>query len=184
MFLTKGKIRLYMAIALFLMAVIMAYSFMVSVKLCKFINTSIQLQKEVQELRSENEGLKRVLKELNGKVDTFIQMPPREAYPVIRGGSRVREILTDCQVTYYNDNGLTATGTTATPGRTIAVDPDTIPLGSRLYIELPNGETHQGIAEDTGSAVLGKVLDIHKDAPDVDLLKMGRVHGARAYILY
>lgn len=35
------------------MAVVIAYSFVVSVKLCKFIDASIQLQKEVQELRSK-----------------------------------------------------------------------------------------------------------------------------------
>lgn len=52
-----------------------------------------------------------------------------------------------------NSDGITATGTVATEGRTIAVDPDVIPLGSRVRI---NGTVY--IAEDTG--VTGNVIDL------------------------
>ena len=59
--------------------------------------------------------------------------------------------------------GITASGTTATEGRTIAVDPSVIPLGSVVMI---NGQKY--IAEDTGSGVTKKHIDIyfenHKDA--------------------
>lgn len=51
------------------------------------------------------------------------------------------------------DYGITATGTKATEGRTIAVDPDVIPLGSEVLI---NGVIY--IAEDTG--VEGKTIDL------------------------
>ena len=51
--------------------------------------------------------------------------------------------------------GLTATGTRATPGRTIAVDPSVIPLGSEVIV---NGCTY--IAEDTGSHIRGKRIDL------------------------
>lgn len=54
------------------------------------------------------------------------------------------------------DYGLTATGTVATAGRTIAVDPDVIPLGSEVLI---NGVIY--IAEDTG--VQGKTIDLFVD---------------------
>lgn len=50
----------------------------------------------------------------------------------------------------------TATGTIPTEGRTVAVDPKVIPLGSVVMI---NGVGY--IAEDTGSAVSGKVVDIY-----------------------
>lgn len=50
----------------------------------------------------------------------------------------------------------TATGTIPTEGRTVAVDPNVIPLGSVVMI---NGVGY--IAEDTGSAVSGKVVDIY-----------------------
>lgn len=49
--------------------------------------------------------------------------------------------------------GVTATGTVATEGQTVAVDPDIIPLGSEVLI---NGVIY--IAEDTG--VAGKTIDI------------------------
>ena len=49
----------------------------------------------------------------------------------------------------------TASGTVPTVGRTIAVDPNVIPLGSQVII---NG--HVYTAEDTGSAVKGNVIDV------------------------
>jgi len=52
-------------------------------------------------------------------------------------------------------NGITATGTKAEAGRTIAVDPDVIPLGTAVYID---GQKY--IAEDTGSAIDGKRIDV------------------------
>lgn len=52
-------------------------------------------------------------------------------------------------------DGITATGTQATPGRTIAVDPKVIPLGSTVYI---NGTEY--IAEDIGGAIKGNRIDV------------------------
>ncbi len=49
----------------------------------------------------------------------------------------------------------TASGTAATPGRTIAVDPSVIPLGTRVII---NGNVY--VAEDTGGAITGNKIDI------------------------
>lgn len=49
----------------------------------------------------------------------------------------------------------TASGTVPTAGRTIAVDPSVIPLGSQVII---NG--HVYTAEDTGGAIKGNVIDI------------------------
>lgn len=56
-------------------------------------------------------------------------------------------------------NGLTATGTTATEGRTIAVDPRVIPYGSKVII---NG--HEYIAEDCGGAIKGNRIDVYFDS--------------------
>lgn len=55
-----------------------------------------------------------------------------------------------------NNLALTATGTTLTEGRTIAVDPSIIPLGSRVFIE----GYGVFIAEDTGGAIKGNKIDI------------------------
>ena len=62
-----------------------------------------------------------------------------------------------CPCTYCcgKSNGITATGTIATAGRTIAVDPKIIPLGSTVII---NGREY--IAEDTGGGIRGYKVDI------------------------
>lgn len=52
--------------------------------------------------------------------------------------------------------GLTKSGTTVTEGRTIAVDPKVIPLGSRVYID----GYGVFIAEDVGSAIKENKIDI------------------------
>lgn len=61
-------------------------------------------------------------------------------------------------------DGLTYTETVATEGRTIAVDPNVIPLGSRLEV---NGVEY--IAEDIGGAIKGNKVDIFFNSHDVAL---------------
>lgn len=51
--------------------------------------------------------------------------------------------------------GITKSGKRATEGRTIAVDPNIIPLGTTVYL---NNTPY--IAEDTGSAIKGKKIDL------------------------
>lgn len=62
----------------------------------------------------------------------------------------------------------TASGTQMQQGRTIAVDPNVIPLGSRVSV---NG--HIYTAEDTGSAIKGKIIDIYYNSHSA-ALKFGR----------
>lgn len=57
----------------------------------------------------------------------------------------------------YGD--MTATGKRAVEGRTIAVDPNTIPYGTELYIDGVGYRT----AEDCGGLVKGKHIDIYFD---------------------
>ncbi len=52
---------------------------------------------------------------------------------------------------------ITATGTSARAGRTVAVDPKVIPLGSRIFIE----GIGERIAEDVGGAVKGRHIDVY-----------------------
>lgn len=52
--------------------------------------------------------------------------------------------------------GLTASGTVPQQGRTVAVDPDVIPLGSKVWID----GVGPYIAEDTGSGIDGNTIDV------------------------
>ena len=53
-------------------------------------------------------------------------------------------------------DGITATGTEATPGRTVAADWSVLPPGSTVYIV----GVGVRVVEDSGSAVTGKQLDV------------------------
>ena len=52
---------------------------------------------------------------------------------------------------------ITATGTAARAGRTVAVDPKVIPLGSKIYIE----GLGERIAEDVGGGIKGHHIDVY-----------------------
>jgi 3D (Asp-Asp-Asp) domain-containing protein len=86
---------------------------------------------------------------------------------------KVKSVLSNVTLTAYSAGlastgkekgdpgyGITASGTRVSEGRTISVDPDVIPLGWWVYIE--------GIglrrAEDTGSAIKGKKIDVYYDS--------------------
>lgn len=56
-------------------------------------------------------------------------------------------------------DGITATGTIATEGRTIAVDPNKIPYGTEVIID---GKSY--FAEDCGSAIKGNKIDLYFDS--------------------
>lgn len=56
-------------------------------------------------------------------------------------------------------SGYTATGTLATEGRTIAVDPKVIPYGTHVLLIWPDGTQHSYISEDCGGGVNGNHID-------------------------
>lgn len=74
--------------------------------------------------------------------------------------------------------GMTASGTRATEGRTVSVDPNVIPLGTWIYIE--------GIglrrAEDTGGAVKGNKVDVYFNSNST-ALNFGKKKGYKVYII-
>lgn len=90
-------------------------------------------------------------------------------------------VIEDVTVTHYDccvqccgkDNGITASGRKATPGVTVAVDPNVIPLGSDVLVDYGDGEIHYYRADDTGGSVKGNHIDLcvatHEEA-----LQMGR----------
>lgn len=88
--------------------------------------------------------------------------PPQEYTP---GNSEGKQYLGSFYITHYCNcnlccgswaNGPTASGTYPTGGRTIAVDPSVIPLGTRVII---NGQVY--VAEDTGGMIKGNKIDIY-----------------------
>lgn len=116
---------------------------------------------EIAELKAENEELTRRSEELSFALDEVCWETG----------------WTECatfQITHYCSceiccgkwaNGSTATGTEATEGRTVAVDPNVIPLGSEVRI----GD-HTYIAEDTG--VRGHVIDVFVSSHE-EALRLG-----------
>lgn len=63
--------------------------------------------------------------------------------------------------------GVTYTGTRALEGRTVAVDPQVIPLGSEVKIPALSPYTY--IAEDTGRLIKGNRIDIYMDSEEACL---------------
>lgn len=74
--------------------------------------------------------------------------------------------------------GITFSGAKAQEGRTIAVDPQLIPLGSKVYIE---GVGFR-IAEDTGGAVKGEHIDLFLNDCST-ALEFGVQNHVKVYIL-
>ena len=66
------------------------------------------------------------------------------------------------------DDGITYSGVKATPGVTVAVDPNVIPIGSDVLVDYGDGVINYYRADDTGSAIKGNELDLcvssHQDA--------------------
>ena len=80
-----------------------------------------------------------------------------------------------CERCTEKADGLTATGTVVEEGRTIAVDPDVITLGTQVMID--------GIlytAEDTGGAIQGNRIDIYVESHDY-AIQCGR-HQAEVFV--
>lgn len=98
-------------------------------------------------------------------VETAFQIDDNQVEEWIDGGYDERELLGEFKVTAYcpcekccpgTSDGLTYTETIATEGRTLAVDPEVISLGSVVEV---NGVNY--VAEDIGGAVKGKHVEIY-----------------------
>lgn len=97
-----------------------------------------------------------------------------------------REILDFQATAYYCPNpelwNITYTGTEVQVG-TVAVDPNFIPLGTKMYIVSADGEYVYGyaIAEDTGGAIKGKIVDLYFNTYD-ECITFGR-RDVKIYVL-
>jgi 3D (Asp-Asp-Asp) domain-containing protein len=128
----------------------------------ELLDLNRMLLNEIVELRRENEELRARWQEWLEiwRVETF----ESTAYTAQCG----------------NGDGFTASMTIPVPGRTVAVDPGVIPLGSWIYV--------QGLgwrmAEDTGAAIRGRSIDLYMGAGSAarnDALRWGRKQVLVAY---
>lgn len=76
-------------------------------------------------------------------------------------------------------DGITSTGTTATEGRTIAVDPHVIPYGSTVTIYFAGGTVHTYTAEDCGGAIKENRIDVFFSSHDA-----ARAFGVQSAMVY
>lgn len=124
-------------------------------------------------LRSPINGIRQNIKETQIENNKIIQDKvniERAKEPISRGSvdrERVGEVY---EITVYNDYGKTASGTTTTNRRTVAVDTSVLPFGTQVEIEGMGTYT----AEDTGGAVKGKVIDVYMNVSNKEALSFGR----------
>ena len=84
---------------------------------------------------------------------------PRQPQLVSLGTFKVTHYCA-CSRCCGKSDGITATGTKATAGRTIAVDPRLIPYGTKVLLRYADGTEHTYIAEDCGGAIKQKRVDV------------------------
>ena len=107
--------------------------------------------------------------------ETLLQVEETEAIPLVQEEPEPEYITETFKLTAYcpcmqccgKTDGITASGTKATEGRTIAVDPNVIPFGTEVII---NGHTY--IAEDKGGAIKDNRIDVYFDSHQ-DALEFG-----------
>lgn len=75
------------------------------------------------------------------------------------------------EVTAYAEDTITATGTVPREYVTVAVDPDVIPYGTKLYIADLDLFV---VAEDCGGAVNGRVIDLFIGGTEEGTASFGR----------
>ena len=132
-----------------------------------------QLRDETEKVLTLEEELMQLNEELDAATMTISDLKDK-GYKLV--------YLGDFKLTHYccekrkhicgTGNGITATGTEVTAGRSIAVDPKVIPYGSQVYIE---GYGFR-IAEDCGGAVKKQHIDIAVSTHD-EALQIGVKRG-------
>ena len=95
--------------------------------------------------------------ELNNRTNKSIGIKTKRETKVTNNKKEIKGKRMTVGATAYCGDTITSTGTVPKVGHTIAVDPNVIPYGSRVYIPEFNKVF---IAEDCGSAIKGNRIDI------------------------
>jgi|SRR5579875_3510376 len=127
-------------------------------------NKQQKLQQQLDQLQKQTDSLLNQNRSLNQEVDS-LQKQLKQA--------KENQWLS-FKATYYDANesstgkqpgdkdyGVTASGRMVVPGVTVAVDPSIIPLGSWIEVMYPDGTVEKRRADDTGSAIIGRHIDIY-----------------------
>lgn len=110
--------------------------------------------KEISGLKNKNEQLESKIKEL------------RRSTTLSKGFKHKAKFVSTFYSPYENVTGMehdgdaSATATGRLPGPTVfAVDPNIIPLNSKMQVTYPNGKVVTGVAGDTGGLIKGYKID-------------------------
>lgn len=156
-------------------ATVIVIIFLISTSLSLTMVVNAQ-QREIEEQKATIEEQTKAISDHNSKKEeqaAVEEQPQVEEEPQQEEQSiqslGVFELTAYCPCTHCSSSwgSKTATGTTATAGRTIGVNPDIIPYGSHVMI---NG--HEYIAEDTGGAMREKpyLIDVFMESHEEALI--------------
>ncbi|HHV59382.1 MAG TPA: DUF348 domain-containing protein [Clostridiaceae bacterium] len=118
---------------------------------------------------------------LENPIDEIVEYGTVTRYETARGGEiRYTKVIYNMKCTAYTASyedtgkhpwdpyfGITSTGIKAQRG-VIAVDPNVIPLGTRVYVEVRGKTPDYGFAvcADTGGSIKGNIIDIYLDTQE------------------
>lgn len=104
------------------------------------------------------------------ETNTYTDEPPTEYKEVLEAKATAYCLCKKCcgKSETHPEYGVTASGLKIIPGtnmKVIAVDPNVIPLGTKVYVEGLNGAKDYGyaIAADTGSAIKSLKIDLYME---------------------
>ena len=156
-----------------------------------------QLIQENESLKAENKRLHNMISQytiairgLNsevGKIKSDLEESSIGNTEIIINEKEDKEYIGEYTLTFYctepwckicGGGGHTASGTIVTPGRSVAVDPSVIPLGTKLYID---GFGYR-VAEDTGGAVKSNKIDINGETHE-EALQLGKRKNVKVWIV-
>ena len=132
-----------------------------------FMNSAnLDLQKEIDEQQIEMNKLGNEVAQLK-LTNNDLKVENAQLYYELEQAKWTS--LGQFKITFYwpgedEYGSMTSTGVTAKEGRTVAVDPTVIPYGTEIKID-----GHIYVAEDCGSAVKGKIIDIFVEEPKQEM---------------
>lgn len=135
-------------------------------------NEKEKIENKEEIIENNNENVIKNKEEKNEQVEekNLILEPPTEYKKVIEAKATAYCLCKKCcgKSETHPEYGVTASGIKIIPGtnmKVIAVDPNIIPLGTKVYVEGLNGAADYGyaVAADTGSAINNLKIDLYME---------------------